>query len=172
MASPTPANPEPLPAVASPLSPDDALARLATASTRGKLPGFQRGPGGVQPLCTLDAFGTPFDGALALYADTANAGLGCTLRPDVRLKPLMPAVFAAVLILSIWPGVVLTESLVASFIPGDFWKWTWWWYLPLTIPTAPWAMWVALKRSRASVDASAREQLAKVAELIAPAAKT
>lgn len=167
-----------LPMVRTKLGPAEVSARLQTASKRGRMPGFAAargraaeglsgGQGPADPhgrlLCTLDAFGTPFDGVLELRAERAVVAGGSVLRGEAKLKPTMPWVFAVMLLLSIWPGVVLTESLVATFIPGDFWKWTWWWYMPLTVPTSPWAMWVAIKRSRACMAASAVESLQKVA---------
>lgn len=183
MAETTPNNPNPaalaaLPTVHTKLSPAEVAARLQTASKRGRMPGFVAGQGrssqglsgGQGPadphgrlLCTLDAFGMPFDGVLELRARSAVSPGGSVLRGEAKLKPTMPWVFAVMLLLSIWPGVVLTESLVATFIPGDFWKWTWWWYLPLTVPTSPWVMWVAVKKSRVCIKASAVESLQKVA---------
>ncbi len=92
------------------------------------------------------------------------ADQGTLLRFDARIKPLIPLIFAVVLAASVWPGVVLTESMIASFFPtSTAWRYTWWWYMPLTLPFAPWAFWSALKRSRASIHDSAHRAIAKIA---------
>lgn len=151
----------PLPRVITPNSPSDALAALTTASRRGRLPGFEdRGQGHFQTA----AFASPFDGYLSCHITSAPDS-AAIITAEPRLKPTTPAIFALVLLLSIWPGVVLTESLIASFFPGSAaWRYTWWWYLPLTVPTSPWAFWVAIKRSRAAVRISALEMLKRIAK--------
>jgi hypothetical protein len=153
-----------LPDLAVPMSAEAVLARLDEAARRGKLPGYEPGgPPGV--LFRLECPGMPFEawldaGTVALSPD------GLTLRFSTRFKPLMPWVFVAILVLSVWPGVVVTESLIASIIPGSFWRWTWWWYLPLTILSAPWAWMVAMKRSRATIAAEAQLSIDALAQIL------
>src|SRR5690606_19911272 len=82
---------------------------------------------------------------------------------EIKLKPLFPAIFIALLIFTVWPGVWFTESMLETYLP-DTWitNYVWWWYLATTVPFLPWAMWAAVKRSRAT----AREDAAKLIERI------
>jgi len=71
----------------------------------------------------------------------------------------MPAVFALVTLLSIWPGVLITDSL----IPGE---WGWWptayWYYPLTILPLPYIIISFIKKTRASTREHAQQQIKKI----------
>ncbi len=158
---PTPA--QPLPEIRTELAEAQVLERLETAARRGRLPGFLRMPGSTAGGFVADAFGTPYDGELR--GEVSRSGSQTVVRFSTRLKPKMPAIFLAILIVTVWPGVVLTESMLASLLPGWGWLWrtTWYWYLPLTVPFVPWLMWSTLKRSRAAVHASALEQVGKIA---------
>jgi hypothetical protein len=79
---------------------------------------------------------------------------------------LFPWIFALILVLTIWPGVWLTDSMLRSY-----WDWysatPWWstyvWYMPLTVPFCPVAMRSALRKSRAAAAAEIPAILAKVA---------
>ena len=157
-----------LPTVESPLSSAEILAKLDAAARRGKLPGFERATGNA--LFRLADFGTPFESILEARA-TPN-GPGCTLSFALRIKPAMPRVFLATLLLSVWPGVWLTDSMLRTYFSAytmNFW-WTCVWYLPLTLPFVPVAMKQANKRSRASARAEALLLIAKVQELVGEAA--
>lgn len=149
-----------------PLTPEAIVDRCTHAAKRGRLPGFHPRSGPDGPLFRLECPGSPFEGWLEVFAaadpsPTADPGTSLSFR--TRLKPLWVWGFAVALVLSIWPGVVLTESLVASVIPGSFWRWTWYWYLPLTVPFAPLAWWQAVKMSRAGVEAEAAIAIDKLA---------
>lgn len=159
----------PLPALLVPLSAEQTLAALETLARRGKLPGFHaRGSSAdaAAPLFVIDAFGAPFDGVLSAQVPQTPAP-NATLRLEftVKLKPLWPAVFVLSLLLAIWPGVVLTESLLASFFPHTAWTWqyTWWWYMPLSILGTPFAIKQAFSTSRLAARASAHESVAQLA---------
>lgn len=148
-------------------SADAAAARLDEAARRGRLPGFQRstpkdrgGSSAGGELFRVAAFGTPFDGELLCTAAAEGAGWRLRFRP--RLKPLLPAIFAVVLALGIWPGLPLTEKLIADVLPDGWWTWTAYWYLPLAIVGSPWAMWTAWRRSVDSIAVSAAEMLGKI----------
>jgi len=148
-----------------PLGPSAIVETLDEAARRGKLAGFRRGEGG--PLFVTEAWGTPFEGELLV--DAAGAGeLRTRLSFRTRMVPRFPAIFGVVLVLSVWPGVVLTKSLLGAMMPGWGWLWqtTWYWYLPLSIIGGVWAWVVAMKRSRASIATSAREMTAKVGALL------
>lgn len=154
------------------LEAQSVVALLDEAARRGKLPGFSpvRAVGGGTvdgPLFTVTDFGSPFESVL--MATAARADSGTRLSFDVRLKPLMPAVFLAVLAATIWPGVWLTDSLLRTYsswymsLPD--WA-TYAWYLPLTVPFCPPVFLAAVRRSRVSADAEARELIGKVAALL------
>jgi hypothetical protein len=154
------------------------VARLDALARRGKLAGFVPAKGGSGDLFYASAFGTPFDGELVCRYETAVQGgsagaggsAGGTLVFHTRLKPTIPWVFFALLVLSVWPGVLLAESLMASYFPAGWSVWTWWWYIPLTLPTVPWGMWWGLKRSRALVHDEAHRVVRRIsAELGADA---
>jgi hypothetical protein len=143
--------------------PAEAVAALSTAARRGRLAGFEQT--GSQTAFRAAAFGSPFDGVLEGRAEPLGGDGQTVLRFSARLKPLMPIIAAAIFLATIWPGVMLTESLIASFFPtSSAWQYTWWWYMPLSVPFVPWAYWVALKRSRASVRESALEVIGKIAK--------
>ncbi len=150
---------EPLPRIETRLSASEIRARLLALSKRGKLAGYN----GDDPdgIASVAAHGTPFDSKLVLRQE------GTTLSFVCKLLPTMPWVFAAVLVVTIWPGLPLTDGFLSSF------QWysglmarigidTWAWYLPLTILPAPLAMRGALKKSRASAHQSALEAIEKI----------
>jgi hypothetical protein len=150
------------------LSRADLLRRLESAARRGKLAGYKPLPS--PGLFEVEAWGTPFEGALQAVEGAPGAGASATTTWTyrTRLRPAWPWGFGVALVLSVWPGVVLTESMLGAMLPGWTWLWgtTYWWYLPLSIIGGAWAMWVALKRSRATVHASAHEMAAKIEQLL------
>lgn len=152
--------------VETPRSTGEVLATLDALARRGKLPGFVAGPVGSGWLFAVDAFASPFDGQVRARVEGQDAGARRTrLRFEVRLKPVWPAVFVVSMLLAIWPGVVLTESLLASFFPHTPWTWayTWWWYMPLSIVSTPLAIREAIARSRKGAEASAQEVIGELA---------
>lgn len=142
----------PLPEVRTLLTPDQVRERLLTASKRGRMAGYNGSP--ATGLFSVSAYGQPFEGEL--IAEGVEGGL----QFRVRMLPRMPAIFAVVLLLTIWPGVYLTDQL----IPGE-WGWipTWWWYMPITVIPTPWAWRNLMRKSKATMDASARESIEKIA---------
>ncbi len=166
MSDPRPATPAaPLPEVRTPLAPADALARLSTAARRGRLPDYR-------PLddtaFEAEAFATPFTHVLrGRFADGQDGTTRITF--DLRRPWPMPAVFAVVLAVTVWPGVLLTDSLLATYWPA-YGGWTtrmpwltYAWYLPLTALPLPWAWRACVRRSAAMARESARETISKIA---------
>ena len=154
-----------LPALSSHLTPDQILTRLEQAARRGKLPGFSCGAGHGDreaPLFTITDFGTPFESVLEVRAEKNAAAAGTRLRLRSRLKPLFPWIFALSLVVTVWPGVWLTDSLVRTYFSGYDIR-TWIWYLPLTAPFCPWAFWKAVKRSRGSAAADLADLIPRIA---------
>lgn len=171
-----------LPVVNTPLSPAAIVKRLDELARRGKLAGFHAGGSGgtggtggagatERVSFHVTDFGTPFETVLdARVRARAGPGSdgGTTLEFSTRLKPLMPLVFLAVLVTTVWPGVWLTDSILrvyfpsyGSFLSGRGWA-TWMWYLPLTVPFVPLSMWTAIKRSRASGYTQGKEMVQKI----------
>lgn len=157
---PSAAAPDALPTVETGLSPVEIVNRLDIAARRGKMPGFVKGgSGGV--TFSLSDFGTPFESELLSRAEAAGGGNRSTLRFELKIKPRWPWVFAIVLVLTVWPGVWLTDSLLKTYITSYSFP-TWIWYLPLTVPFVPLGMWTAIKRSRASGRAEAMQLIERI----------
>lgn len=144
----------PLPSIRCGLSEQEVLERLGTASRRGRLAGFAARPAGA--TFAVAAHGSPFDSVLLAAVDAAAGRI--TFRLEMLKK--VPVIFAVLLVATVWPGVLLMDSL----IPGE-WGWipTWWWYVPLTVLPIPWAWRGAMKKSRASSHASALEMIKRIA---------
>lgn len=149
--------PEPLSSIVTPLGDADILERVRALSRAGRLPGLRTGgPSGV--LFRVDAFGWVFD------YDLVGVRAGSEVRFGLEVQRLWPSLFILVCVLSVFPGVWLTDSMLSTYFswyPREFWK-TCAWYLPLTILPMPWAWSTAMKRSRLAADASARETIEKL----------
>jgi hypothetical protein len=148
----------PLPSLPVSIGDDEIRARLARAARRGDLPGYhapaERSAG---PLFTITDFGMPFESRLVARREAEAIGF------QIKLKPLLPAIFIALLLLSVWPGVWFTESMLETYFPDTLiTNWVWWWYMILTVPFLPWAMWAAVKKSRTSARAEAERLLEKI----------
>lgn len=156
--------------------PGALLNALERAGRRGRLPGFTRT--GDDSFC-VDCDAVPFEYLIEGRIEPAPAGSRIALH--MRRKPVLPAVFALVLVVTIWPGVWLTDSLLATYWTAygawtESMPWlTYAWYLPLTVLPLPW-IWLALtSKSRAGAAESARKQreaLARIAEEAAASDQT
>jgi hypothetical protein len=149
-----------LAAVRSDLPPAQVLERLRTASRRGRLPGFREEPGGFG----VDLFGVPWD--RELVGTVTPDGAGSVVSWRWKSRRWVREAWAAVLVLSVWPGVVLADQ----FIPSS-WGWlgthVWHWYVPLTAGSNLWAwVWAVRKTDRTTL-ASAQEAVASVARELA-----
>lgn len=152
-----------LPTIETSLSADDIRDRLHTLSKRGKLPGFEKDT--QDALCAVAAHGAPFDSELRVHHTSGSISFEC------RLLPLMPRIFALLLIVAVWPGLPLTDSFLSSFdwyngIMDSIGIKTWHWYLPITILPAPFAFRSAMMKSRASAHESALEQIEKIRSVL------
>lgn len=147
-----------LPAIATPLDAGECSLRAERLSKQGKLAGYAPGPG----LFSCAAFGAPFD-----YRLLAEHTAGSVRFRAQRLRKL-PTIYAGVLALTVWPGVVLTHSLLNtwfSWYPQVWWA-TWAWYVPLTLLPIPWAWRTVARKSRASALGHAHEQIARLAQAL------
>lgn len=154
---------------ASPLAPEAAVEALRAASRRGKLAGFRTldassdsppdsGGGAGVRRCACDVFGSPYDRDLFIAIAPGDGG-GSTVRLDTRLRRKFPAIVIVVMVLAVWPGVWLTDSLLVTYFgwyPRSEWV-TWAWYVPLMLLAVP----VLIKQYRSS-EAMAAVEAARV----------
>lgn len=145
--------------VISPLGTPEALTRITSLSKRGKLAGFEkRGERGFHAA----VHGKPFDSLL--LCELSETGTGSAIEASVRLRRGLPWVFGIVVALSVWPGVLLTDSLMNtwfSWYPNETWK-TYVWYVPLTVLPLPWMVRKVMRQSRSSGAEHAAEQIEKI----------
>ncbi len=140
-------------------SADEVLRILQNMSKKGKLAGFAaQGPHGY---IAVAAHGTPFDSKLLIHHE------GDELRFDLQLIKMFPSIFFALLIITIWPGLPLTDGFMSSFqwyekLVASTGIKTWYWYLPLTILPAPFAWKSSIKKSKASAIMSAQETIENI----------
>lgn len=152
----------------SPLSASDVLGRLGRASRLGRLPGYA--PRGAAAF-SVEADALPFVHEL-VGAIEERAGEGSVVRLSMRRVGRMPLLFAAVIALTIWPGVWLTDSLMATYWSA-YGRWsqempwlTYAWYMPITVLPLPWAWRSMSRKSRAEAAESGRKQVVAIAEAI------
>lgn len=161
---------EPLPDVLTRLSHPGVVARLDKASRRGRLPGFHKND--PEGICSVDAFGDPFDKTLIVIGDKEPDGR-TRLRWRLRLKVKIPAILAGVLAFTVWPGEPLTNSLLVTWFPF-YNEWvnpaaggklrTWMWYLPMAILSAMWVWHYASQKSKRTTHQSAHETVRKICD--------
>lgn len=158
-----------LPTLSTTLDPGKVVDQVDALARSGKLPEFERGATVGTFSCV--AFGNPFDYALFGTAEPQPSGSGSTIRFDLKMSQKLPLIFAIVIIISIWPGLPLTHSLLVSYIdPGymnllnRFHLSTWMWYIPLTVLPLLWMIPKQLRQSREAALASAAESIEIIAE--------
>ena len=152
-----------LPVIATALPALEILQRLTNASRRGRLAGFEPKPA-AGGLFAAAAHGHPFDSLLVGDHDAA-AG---RIRFRLVLLRKFPAIFAAILALTIWPGVYCMDELVSQvglWRPEHPWL-TYYWYLPLTVVPIPWIWRSVMVKSRRSAREHAGETIEAIAQAI------
>jgi hypothetical protein len=160
----------------SPLTPEAAMEAFRTASRRGKLAGFRTlepapNPGGSGAVggagagrtlrCVCDIFGSPYDRDLFVTLEP-SAG-GSVVRLDTRLRRKFPVIVVVAMVLALWPGVWLTDSLLVTYF-GWYPRAGWFtpaWYIPLTLLAVP----VLLKQFKSSEASAAAEAALVVRKL-------
>ena len=161
VAAPSQPTNTPLPVLRTALDRDEVLKRLEQAWRRGKLPGFA--PGGPGLFCA-EAFANPFPSDLIASATDADGAL--ELRFTTRIVWKMPTFFAVVLILTLWPGLPMTESMLNTYwASSKDWIPMWWWYVPMWVLSLPW-MWTSTKKSRKGVVPEAHKAIEAIAKAI------
>lgn len=145
------------------LSDEHIRRTLAQSAKRGKLAGLHTGT--RDAVFRVTDFGSPFESVLAATREPD----GLTLTRSLKRK--LPAVYVGVLVLTVWPGVWLTDSMLTVYFDNTLIaKYTYWWYLPLTIPFVPLAIRSAIRKSVTSGRAEAGELAHKIAGLLGTAA--
>jgi hypothetical protein len=152
-----------LPTIATQLGSEEIKGRLLKLSKRGKLAGYE--PSCPNGLAAVAAHGAPFDSKLVLHHRDGEVSF------ELKMIALMPQLFVALLIVTIWPGLPLTEVFLDSFVwYTDFVAKTgietWHWYLPLTVLPAPFAFKGAIKKSKSSAYESAIETIEKLDKVL------
>jgi hypothetical protein len=133
------------------LSGAEVVARLEALSKKGKLAGFERDG----TAASFAAHGTPFDGRVEVAVADGHAAF------SLRMGRKAPTIFAVALLVSIWPGLPITDGFLQSMLWYERltagWFDTWMWYIPLCALPAPLAFRSALRKSRDSATKHARE---------------
>lgn len=127
------------------------------------MPGFRAGAQRGE-FSTL-AFGAPFDHDLIGMASVEAGQTLLTFR--LRMLQKLPAIYVALIAVSVWPGVWLTESMLNTYFSWyrlNIW-WTCAWYIPLTVGPVPWMWkkWVIGSRNASMADAL--ETIPRIAEI-------
>lgn len=154
----------PLPPVRSALGPQAFVECAARLSRQGKLPGFARltpEKSGEAAFRVL-AFGGVFDHEVVAQVRPLEGG-GSEASFTLRALKKVPAILIAALVLTVWPGLPLTDSMLRLYF--DWYARsgveTWWWYLPCLLLALP-PMWKQWKRARAEAREDAVKQVGKV----------
>ena len=151
-----------LPTIETTLDTPAIVDRLKVRSKRGKLAGFDEHPS--SGIASVAAFGSPFDGILSIHHEQSIISF------QLQLAKKLPTIFGTVLVLTIWPGMPLTDSFLHNFIWYErVVAWgleTWMWYIPTTILPLPFVWRTAIKKSRTSTHAHALETIEKIRPFI------
>ena len=160
MTPPTPS--DSLPPINSPHTSQEVVRRLESAAKKGRLPGFEAGGKGGE-LFSVDAFGQMMD--YRLCAAAGPSALGTKIAFTLRAVRKVHMILAVMLIVTIWPGMWMTDSMIRSWFTGYTYPTyvTWAWYIPLAILPIPWMWWSGQKKSLAAAKVHAQEQIAKIA---------
>lgn len=144
---------------ASPLDAVATLAKIRLHSRRGKLPNFAEVPGAARSF-RIAAFGHPFDHVLT--GVVTPSATGSLIAFSLRMARRVPLIMGAIVLVTIWPGVWLTDSMLTTYFSGYEFA-TWMWYIPVTVLPIPfmWRTWHT--RSVREATEHAAESIAEIA---------
>ncbi len=138
------------------------MTRLEKLSRRGKLAGFEK----TSPTTFhAAAFGMLYD--RLFVGEISPTETGSHLRMHTELKRTLPTVVAVVYLLTLWPGVLLTDSMLTTYFswyPRATWV-TYAWYIPLTLLAIP-ALRAQFRASQRAARAHGQETAQKIAKAI------
>jgi hypothetical protein len=153
-----------LPLLLTNLGNEQLLQKLDAAARRGKLAGFEKLEG--PELFEVEAYSAPFDHVLRATAEAA--GGRTRLRFRTRMLRKVPLIFAVGTLVTIWPGLPLTHSMLVTYF--SWYRLSEWttaaWYLPLTVLPLLWWIPRAIRKSRAGAAEASREQIQKLRDLL------
>lgn len=159
---------QPQPATTQETSGQDALAPLRTGhevqqvcskldalSKRGKLPDYKREGSQFR----LSAYGNQMDMTLAGHIAAVDGGSEIHFELQRQWKLIW--IYAAVTVLTLWPGMALTDSMLSTYFSGyDFA--TWMWYIPLVVLPTPIFAWREVRKSERMAVVSAGEMIERI----------
>ena len=147
--------------IVTPLSPHEVIQRLSKKAKMGRLAGFaQISPsdqtGGTTGFKLLVSGGI-YDYSLVTRL-TPNPAGGSKLTFSLELLKKMPWIAAGLIVVSIFPGLQVTHSMLVTYF-----SWyrieTWWWYLPMVLLMIP-VMYKQFAAGRTAAKAEASELVA------------
>ncbi|MBL4808544.1 MAG: hypothetical protein JKY43_00600 [Phycisphaerales bacterium] len=147
-----------LPKIKTEMSDSAVFKTLLKMSKSGKLAGYKHISG--ERAAVVDAHGTPFDSDLVIQYSEEDICF------SLKMRRKFPAIFMALLVVTVWPGLPLTDSFMFSLgwyerLMGESIE-TWMWYLPMTVLPIPFVWKSAIKKSRASARQHAIETIEKI----------
>lgn len=151
-----------LPTLVTSLNSEQVFTRLLKLSKQGKLAGYVHQVG--DSYATVDAHGNPFDSDLRIQHT------GHAVEFELAMRKKLPLIFAVLLVITVWPGLPLTESFMLTMgwyerlVSGSFE--TWMWYLPMTVLPIPFVWRSSMMKSVQSAHEHALETVDKVRSVI------
>jgi hypothetical protein len=151
------------------------LDSMRALSKAGKLPGYTEAhaakpAAGESPASAqreafrVACFAAPFDRELlATVVSATESETVLAFRPRMLLK--VPLIMLVVCVLSVWPGVWLTDSMIRTYFPSYDWN-TNLWYIPLTVLSVVWYGLSAWRKAKAEARTSADEAIQAIREAL------
>ena len=157
-----PSSPQ-LPSVVAPVSVEQVGTLVEAAARRGDLPGLQSVSTG---RFEVSDFGQPFETRLFGNARVEPGEPGTVrITFEPRMKSRGVWIFLGLMAATVWPGVVLTDSMIRTYFTSYSIP-TWWWYVPLTAPFVPLSVRSAVQRSGRTGSREAAALVEKIARAV------
>lgn len=147
---------------------EEVLLAMRALSKAGKLAGLseakatksRNGEGGEGELFRVSAFAAPYDRELIAYA-CADASAQTHLKFVPKVLWGIPIMMIVLSVLSVWPGVWLTDSMIRTYFTSYDYN-TSLWYIPLTVLSLVWFAVTSTRKSSREARQSAQEAMEKV----------
>lgn len=143
-------------------TPARVIEALSTMSKRGRLAGYQtlRQPSSSDPggAYRVLAFGGIYDHEM--LARVEPNGAGSRVEFKLRLLRKMPVIAVVLIVVSIFPGLQITDSMLKTYFSWYQFE-TAWWYIPLVVLTVPF-MWKQYRDAVKAVRIDAAEVIRKM----------